>query len=705
MLELQPPPSLPSTLTPPWDAPRDREPPPPFSRPELEPRRRIFWPERPLRRFRPLRIRALKHGCYFLQWRPARTTWYRYNGTLRVERREAGVTASGDLYRHGSFKIRRWPRFGITPNPDPSPSAGIPVFPRAAYRFYLRITGILEGLTTADSFTLTFERHRFDRASDTWSDEGEFSASMVFKSPPSGYPSGAIYLEGDVTDPSGGDAGTLSMGWVSPYLRKAVLEIDRVSASEYPADNGAAVDWQEVYDAVDWEVEVEESDTDLTEPSGSSWSDAEMHATMLNRRDSSDLDSVWRYYLICVRNLDATSRGIMFDAYSGDSNNIPREGAGLASHWTIPDTDVWGTVRGQRFGTAAAPYFRTAVHEIGHAMGLYHNTTDNGFMNTTGTIAASSGTFPGNVQWSFNGEDARRLRHMPDPWVRPGMIPFGQAYSSAPISPEDRGDVGEVLELTVEPLLPSVPIGAPVRVRLTLTNRAEVPVQVPDSLSLKSEHVSGRVTAPSGRARPFRSIFRCIEEREVATLEPGGSLTHDLTLLRGGEGALFPDPGVHEIHVDVTWELDGLPVRASGSAPVMVTPPESESHASTAMKTLCCPDLLLTLALGGDHMEEATAVLEAAMDDATLAPHYQVIQAKRIARRFRKRKADPGRALELIDDATVMSPSEVRRIASLARDLGAEDVKKKGRAKAISALEKKCGGIKDAEEAVEKLGG
>ena len=37
-----------------------------------------------------------------------------------------------------------------------------------------------------------------------------------------------------------------------------------------------------------------------------------------------------------------------------------------------------------------APYFRTAVHEIGHARGLYHNPVDNGFMHTTPDIAANA---------------------------------------------------------------------------------------------------------------------------------------------------------------------------------------------------------------------------------------------------------------------------------------------------------------------------
>lgn len=636
----------------------------------------------------PFRVHALRQGAYFLQWQPKTSPFIRYNGTMRIERHPAGATASGDLYTHQAFRIVTFPTFKFIPNPDPSPSAGIPTYSRGNYRFYLEVTQVLEFLTLSKSFTLGFNLYELEASTNAWTNLGAHTAKMVFKPTPAAYPSGATYLEGTLTAPGGVDAGTLRMGWVSPYLRKAVLEVDRFADSEYPADSGTGVDWHDVFEAVNWDVRVYESDANLPEPSGESWSDAEMHSAMLARRDAASLDSEWRYHLLCVRRLDSTSRGIMYDAFGGDSNNIPREGAALSSHWMIPNDAIWGTVQGLRFGTAAAPYFRTAVHEIGHAFGLYHNTADNGFMNTTDVIASSPGVFPANIQWSFNGEDAKRLRHMPDPWVRPGMIPFGQPYGSTPISPTDMIDLGGPLALRVEPLLESVPIGAPVRVTLMLTNRSDSPIEVPHTLSLKGEHVSGRVRdASSMAARSFRSVMRCVEEHQTRVLGPGESMSEDMTLIRGREGALFPSPGLHRIDVDVIWEIGGVEVRISGGTSVMVTPPVDASHADAARRTLTEPDLLLTVAIGGDHLEDGNAALAVAMKDDTLAPHYAVIAAKQAGRRFGKRKADPEKAVELLGSNPIASSSEMHRITTLVGDAGEAAIKKMGR-KAVAGAGK-----------------
>lgn len=361
----------------------------------------------------------------------------------------------------------------------------------------------------------------------------------------------------------------------------------------------------------------------------------------------------------------------MYDAFATDSNNVPREGAAVSSHWVIPDADPWGLVKGMRFGTAAGPYFRTVVHEIGHAMGLFHNTVDNGFMNTTNVIA-SAGTavtpFPNNVQWSFAPDDQKRLRHYPDIFVRPGGTAFGTASTtSPPISPTDLEVAVDGLELHVASLLPTVPLGAPVRVNLRLVNVGDQPVVAPSTLSLKSDFVRGAVTDPAGTARSFSPLVRCIDAHEMTVLEPGASIEHSLTLLRGPAGALFPAPGPHEVRVDVHWTVEGVEAVVSGSTTMLVTAAVDEAHAEAALEVLSTPDTLLTLVIGGDHLDEGNAAVQAALENEVLHPHFAFVEAKRVAERFGKRKANLKAAADLIDDATVMSPAEVKRAALLVK--------------------------------------
>jgi hypothetical protein len=558
------------------------------------------------------------------------------------------------------------------------------------------VTQILERFTFGNSFTLGFEMWRFTKSAGawstggTWANEGAFTALMAWQAAPAGFPSSGDYLAGDVKNSSGTVVGRLTMGWVSQYLRKATVEIDRVNQSEAALNNGAGVDWRTIGDGIGWDITVDESNTNIAEPSGESWSDAECHAEMLARRDASNLDAEWRYHVLCVRRLDSTERGIMYDAYAGDSNNVPREGCAISSHWTIPNTAEWGLVRGMRFGAATAPYFRTAVHETGHAMGLYHNTVDNGFMNTTNVIASNSQTpgspaFPNNVQWSYSAEDAKRLRHMPDIYVRPGGTPFGTSYASTPISPTDLEVEIEGLDLRVVPVIESAPLGAPVRINIELVNTTNAPVSAPTTLSMKSGLVKGKVIDPAGAARTFSPLVRCVEDHPLAPLNPTESVRHSITLLRGAQGALFPMPGVHRIIVEVHWDSGGVEALVTGETDVMVTSAIDEAHARAALKVFSTPDALLTLVLGGDHLADGIETIQTALKNPVLGPHYAYIEAKRVAERFGKRKANLKAASELIDDLTVMSPAEIKRAVGLVKAEGADTAPGKSIAKKLKS--------------------
>ncbi|KAJ9664083.1 hypothetical protein H2201_005323 [Coniosporium apollinis] len=627
----------------------------------------------------PAVARSVRRGCWLVNFKPTGAPLVSYDGTIRVEVNAGGRTASGDLYQR---RIVVLPGGVPTLGPGPNPASGIPIQPLNRYRYYLSITRILEHSTPGNSFELGFQRWRYilptpANRNGSWVNEGPFSVTMTWMEAPPAYPSRGDYLEGNLRNSLGVVVGRLTMGWVSWYYRKASIEIDTVQGSERPTGNGAGETWRTVGNKMGWDLTVILSQTNVTNPSGPGWSNGELHAGMLRWRNSSNLDIEWRYHLLAVHLLDFTERGVMYDAGGTDSNKVAREGAGVASHWMIPPTG-WGRVNGKRWGGEAAPYFRAAVHELGHAWGLDHNTRNQLFMDTSNLIAAAGEVtppkFPDNIKWNFADIDLRRLRHWSDVFVRPGGVPYLGASETSPIiSPPDMEVEMPGLRLEVEPLRAELPLGAPVRINIRLTNvSSDMPLRVPKDLSLKSRFVCGYVTDVSSTPRTFSPIV-ITDDNSMRDLAKGHSITASLTLLRGAEGALFPTSGVSEITVKVSWPVGEAEAAVIGKTTVMVTGAYTSEHAAAAHKILATPDVHAVLVFGGDHLEEGIEAVRAALNDDTLRPHFAAIEAKRCARRFMSREPDIETARRLLDDYVVRTDVEAAQLRKAFKDAGADE--------------------------------
>jgi hypothetical protein len=642
---------------------------------------------------------ALQDGCYLINFTPADGGLRTYDGTLRIDRFGGGGAASGDLYQRPIVTSADTAAEPALPS-GPAPGTDIPIFPRSQYRYYLRVTRL--DAVDSTSVKLAFEMWRYV-PSNRWSKETELTASMSRKGS-AAYSSGAYY-EGDLASATSANAGRFSMGWISPSLRKASIQVNRVADSETPMANSTGMNWRDIFASIRWDGAAFVNDALPSTPPAETWTDAELHAAMLTLRGKVDLDSEWRYHIMAVHRLASTDRGIMYDAGGTDSDNVPREGIGIASHWIVPNEDPWGLVKGQRVGLVSDVYFRTAVHEIGHALGLFHNSVDNGFMATTDRIA-SRGTdttpFPKNVVWSFAPDDQRRLKHYPDLFVRPGGIPFGDASDNA--FPSNMDDDREIdtpgLTLRTSPLLETVPIGSPVRVLVELRNDGPLPVPAPPKLNMKSGRVAGRVVDPGGVARSFRPLFVCLEDERFVPLGHGESVTHALTLLRGADGALFPSVGLYRIIVEVSWEAEGLHRSLSSESSVFVMPPVDEKQALTAKMLLTTPDAHLTLVLGGDHLPDGVQVIKAAIENPVLRPHYAYVEARRLMERFMQRKPDLRKAATLIQVDTVMSPAEIQRTAETVRSNAAFDEDDESAAAIGRVLRQKIAGAPVPEKVV-----
>ncbi|KAK6509076.1 hypothetical protein TWF481_003839 [Arthrobotrys musiformis] len=655
----------------------------------------------PIIRWPPIWFKWLNQGSWLINLEPTTGSGLIHDGTIRIENTANGRIASGDLYQRPRFPINlpglppRWINL-----PAPNPANGIPIQARKNYRYYLRVTQIDQFLSLRTSFKLGFQKFKYVETNKTTFSftqepvDSGYTATMKWTTAPAGYPYPNDYAEGDVvSDKTGLVEFKLKMGRVSDFYRKFTVEIDNVPGSEKPLDNGIVgegrEDWNTVFNRVGFEVKVVESDGDIAEVDPY-WTLTQSHQTMLQRRDATNLDTEWRYYLLATKFNTVNAFGVMFDAGATDSNNVPREGLQVSSHVETGSQEGWGEWKNSRYGAIKPAYFRTALHELGHAFGLLHNddgldgdapVLDFSFMNQTGrAVSRSTAANPlsKSIKWNHADRNLFQLRHWPDVFVRPGGVEFGYSKNgTVNISPPDADTEYENpdLVLKVEALEghSEVPLGAPVRINATLTNTGEQPLEVPSDISLKSHYLTGYVTDPSGTTREFHSLFYLDHQEEVKILKSGESISTSLTLLRGGQGALFPVGGVHKVTLRLTWSIgDELPLWvALGETTILVTPPVTKSHASAAHRLLTTPDTHLVLVLGGDYLEDGVGAIKQALEDDTLRKHFTVTEAKRVLKRS---TPDLEEAAKLVsEEDVVLSGAEKEKLKKLGLDFSGDE--------------------------------
>lgn len=111
------------------------------------------------------------------------------------------------------------------------------------------------------------------------------------------------YSEGGV------QKGSVSLIWVSSFIRRAVLEIDTLAGATtpQPVPNAAGTgnDWFDTLAQAGWQLTVEVDQSNVAVPAGVNanqcWSSANLHALMLSvRKPTTNLDTEWRTHLVVV---------------------------------------------------------------------------------------------------------------------------------------------------------------------------------------------------------------------------------------------------------------------------------------------------------------------------------------------------------------------------------------------------------------------
>jgi hypothetical protein len=617
--------------------------------------------------------RRLRAGCYYMHFEPTYPYWgendppedsarqvREYSGTLRVvhynnegtrafspKETESGQTGevlniSGDLYA-------RPPGAQV---PDCKP---IPIFPIPEYRFYLLGTRIEDG--ERGEFTLFLDSYDF--CAGRGNPPCPVTVRLRWGQAPDGSRSAFDFLEGSVWDENHDQIGNLSLKWVSNYLRSGVIEIDRVNDVAMPLNNHSGIEkelsghveqiaWSDVFEACGWSMEALISDQPA-EPASKIWSEPELHRALPELLDSFDVDHEWRYHIFCVGKLEDTGRGYEFQSEGGEIGSGLFESVVLAAKYEFSGTDsknrTWGILEGRTLDETPA-YFRTAAHEIGHALNLEHNFSTPGFMATTDAvreISEKKATRQGinvlnAIEWKFAPDDLERLRHWPDIVVRPGTkqrpkftLPGIDVFRFDPLfGGADENAPKIELEFDVKPLCEQVPLGAPVRILLTLTNKGGAPIKVPQ-LRLKAGNISGRVESRSADVRSFVPLSGPDDDLGLETLDPESSIKGSLTLLSGPDGALFPEPGSHTVTVDLQVYRNGTYFGLSKSTQVWVEPFVDEKQRRVATLLLQSKAALVNFVIG-DGLTEGNQAINLALNNPILGPHYAIVALKRLCR-------------------------------------------------------------------------
>ncbi len=519
----------------------------------------------------------------------------------------------------------------------------IPIYPRSRYHSYLKGTRLsvprfsLVGRgcrVTIDLDEFEYTQPPVGQHKGSFPSSPSRSVRFVLDQLPTPFPFsifGGPHFTGRLIE-GGVDRGSVSLTWVSRFLRRAVLEIDTlagaVAPQPVPHPSGTGTEYFDtVYAQAGWDLDVQEDQTGVPVPAGvnatACWSSADLHALMLSVRSATtNLDAEWRTHLIVVPARLGCSRGVMYDQI-----DVPREGSASFSDDGYPTSDSsnFGAAANQTQRTVPRAFLRSATHEVTHAFNQIHQeqetSADNSIMTTTPSVAdvlggpttGAPGVFPDQIALALNSTVRNHLAHMPDPVVRPGGWPFGSWFGTPTPQASDRAaftDDELSVTVTVDDAQPA--FGAPVTVRWEMTNTSDQDLHVPNDVSLDALFATMSVTDDRGRVRPVRPfVIRC-EAAKLETLAPGESHSAEHRLFWSSDGFALDRPGHHTVTVSVQWSAGGVPVTADGSADVWVDyPVNSQENADAAL--VMHPEVGKWVALDGGayHLTEAVDRLSA----------------------------------------------------------------------------------------------
>jgi len=626
----------------------------------------------------PLANTPLKKGCYSLQYTPPSSpTNPTLEGTLRVQYANNQSIISGDLYNRD-------------PNNPPTtvPTGQVPHFPIKDYAYYLRATKIKSIKNNKVILEIEFELYCYIPTLHKWINKGSSTASLTKESTLN-----SCY-KGKVKDTNSLELdGNLSLRWVATTLRQAELTIFKVEEKvELPLNNGAEEDWGKVFQKADWQLNLSQPPdlvalNDTVEEKY--WREVELHQILMSKIEKGK-DS-WHYYFLCVHyTINSDTAGIMFDSGAADSDSIPRQGFAIASNFNFPNHAFFGAYQKKLLHEEPKSYLGVTMHELGHALNLQHPEVTESFnlMTSIDDLARCGSNhldsnqksapieFPScfdATNWTYVPKDVYHLRHAPDIVVCPGGIPLDDFSDSLANRDAIRSDIAMSMKSFTQE---GLPLAAPVRLQLKLTNTTDHSIQVPADLSFKNGNFSGIVTQLETKAvRTFKPLVSYIYQRpELIDLEPNHSISPDLMLLSGGDGPLFPKPGSYQIDLTIVWETEERRIVQSVITPVTIAKPKDKTSVESILNE---PDILLALVIGdNDYTNKGVEAIQKGFANKDLKRHYAAILARLVAKEIEQNKVPDEKIASKIDEMAsyldndiVVTLGEIKRILKFVETL------------------------------------
>jgi len=367
----------------------------------------------------------------------------------------------------------------------------------------------------------------------------------------------------------------------SNYYRTINLEIDHMegtklpdefdtsSVSDKPSDlPNQKISIQSIYAKAGINMHISPNQNTIPSSPNALWDDSELHAIMEQNMYEYPNYPSWRLYLLIATNYeDPNVLGIMYDS----NDKYPRQGSAVFyAHPLINGSDTPEKKR---------EYLFTAVHELGHALNMYHSFHKGidgvvygipvpqslSFMNYPhlypyGSIPPQGWNgeheFWSKFNFRFDQSELIHLCHHDYYEVIPGGYEFG---SEGHYSVNNKKNLRFVDSLKEENLISSVPLeltirskkpfdlGEQVIVEAKLKNISNRTLQVFSSLNLKHGFLRIMITGPDGQTQKCSPLIIRCGKFEFIALDSGKSIYEDIYLNYGKNGFYFKQPGIYKI--------------------------------------------------------------------------------------------------------------------------------------------------------------